>query len=144
VYVNGQLQNDFVPDLLGDRAGAMVVDCGNTALQTRVPLSEGALVEARAVDIAGNESAPTPAFTVSAVCEAADAAAEDAPAIDLAEPDTVAAEASGVDSNPPPASRETPGCAVASGTAATAGVPAAALSALLGLVVARRLRRRLR
>lgn len=69
VYVDGMLENRFIPAPDGQTFGAeLVVDCGSTALNTQTVFLPGSRVELRAVDVAGNESAPHTPVEVADVC----------------------------------------------------------------------------
>lgn len=72
VYVDGEIARHYVEDLTtGEHSANMFVDCGTTALTTDLALSTGSSVEARAVDLSGNESLPHEPIRIERSCGAA-------------------------------------------------------------------------
>jgi len=69
VYVGGRLEKSFVQHLDDTSGGAeLLVDCGSSTLMTTTRLLPNSSVEIRAVDLAGNESAPTEPIDVPDLC----------------------------------------------------------------------------
>jgi hypothetical protein len=71
VYVDGEIARRYVEDLrTGEHSANMFVDCGTTALTTGLALNTGSSVEARAVDLSGNESLPDEPIRIERSCGA--------------------------------------------------------------------------
>lgn len=69
IYVDGELTSPYRDRVTANAEGAEIyVDCGTTALSTATRVEPGANVEIRAVDLAGNESAPGDALSVPDKC----------------------------------------------------------------------------
>jgi hypothetical protein len=69
VYVDGELAGPYRDGVTASGEGAEIyVNCGTTALSTAIQVAPGARIEIRAVDIAGNESAPGEALSVPDKC----------------------------------------------------------------------------
>jgi hypothetical protein len=69
IYVNDVLERRYVENLgTLNESSAVYVNCGTTALGTDTLVTPGARVAVRAVDIAGNESAPNAAVEISVSC----------------------------------------------------------------------------
>ena len=140
LYVDGAIAKRYVASLTGDTAPELYVDCGTGALTTATLVAPGARLEARAVDIAGNESAANASVAVTATC---------APLTDsdpvAGEPDAAAGDPEAVDTaagDPRIDVIATPtnsGCALSSGAETGSS---AALAALLAAWVRWSLRRR--
>ena len=73
IYVEGRIERRFVR-FLDDPASVaeIYVDCGSNALTFQSRSSPNSYIEIRAVDSAGNESAPTMPVSIRADCEASD------------------------------------------------------------------------
>jgi hypothetical protein len=68
LYVDGQLTRRYAAGLGSAAHPEIYIDCGWSALTTATLLLPGARLEVRAVDLAGNESAPNRALAVNANC----------------------------------------------------------------------------
>jgi hypothetical protein len=69
IYVDGQSSKRYVEELDFGRYGEIFVDCGSSSLTQRTAVTPGASIEVRAVDLAGNESAPNTPLTIDVTCE---------------------------------------------------------------------------
>jgi hypothetical protein len=68
LYVDGRIARRYLASLGSAAQPEIYVDCGSSALTTATRLLPGAQLEVRAVDLAGNESAPNTALDVEASC----------------------------------------------------------------------------
>jgi hypothetical protein len=70
IYVDGEIAKRYVDlEQALARSGEIFVDCGSSSLSTATDVPAGAVIEVRAVDLAGNESAPNDDITIAAVCD---------------------------------------------------------------------------
>lgn len=139
IYVDGEIANRNVDlEQARQRGGEIFVDCGSASLSTRTDVLPGAALEVRAVDLAGNESAPSQAITLAAVCQDRIDGGVDDGFID----DGFIDDGGEIDAGAPAA--PTGPVATASGCALAyqPGVAPLALGALPALVMLRRVRRR--
>jgi hypothetical protein len=63
VYVDGEVRDRFLPSMETQAGSALNIDCSLAA--TRLSILPGSALEVRAVDLAGNESAPGAVFDVA-------------------------------------------------------------------------------
>lgn len=78
IYVDGELAGPYRDGVTANADGAEIyVNCGTTALSTAILVAPGARIEIRAVDIAGNESAPGDEQSVPDECRASSDSSND-------------------------------------------------------------------
>jgi hypothetical protein len=136
VYVDGEIARRYVEDLrTGQHSANMFVDCGTTALTTGLALSTGSSVEARAVDLSGNESLPKEPIGIEASCgatvERPEASPSTSPELRREATITTVTGAAAADRSAPSSSAS--GCALSPHSASNAGAALAALLLICGL-----------